>query len=161
MFTDIVGYSSMINENEKHALDLLETHDKLIEPIIESNKGRIIKKIGDAIFAEFNSSDECHKSAISIQQTLYQRNSISKPKDQINIRIGLHNGDVLRRDNDLFGHDVNLCSRIESTATSGTIAASDSFVDSLLVNSCLYREIGYVKLKNIKNPQQIYKLWQA
>ena len=53
MFTDIVGYSTMINKNQEHALKLLSTHDTIIEPIIIQNGGSIIKKIGDSIFAEF------------------------------------------------------------------------------------------------------------
>ena len=53
MFTDIVGYSAMISKDEKHALNLLSNHDELIEPIIDKQGGKIIKKIGDAIFAEF------------------------------------------------------------------------------------------------------------
>ncbi|RMZ48819.1 hypothetical protein EB821_05570, partial [Candidatus Marinimicrobia bacterium PRS2] len=56
MFTDIVGYSALINKDQNHALNLLATHDKIIEPIIEDFNGSIIKKIGDAIFAEFPQS---------------------------------------------------------------------------------------------------------
>ena len=54
MFTDIVGYSSMVNKDQSHAMELLAMHDKINEPIIKENNGRIIKKIGDAIFAEFS-----------------------------------------------------------------------------------------------------------
>ena len=53
MFTDIVGYSAMTNKDQEHALELLSTHDSIIEPIISQNGGKIIKKIGDSIFAEF------------------------------------------------------------------------------------------------------------
>jgi class 3 adenylate cyclase/TolB-like protein len=159
MFTDIVGYSAMINKDQKHALDLLDTHDAIIEPIIEKNKGTIIKKIGDAIFAEFESPDKCYNTAVTIQNELTKRNLISQANDYINIRIGLHTGKVIRKDNDLFGHDVNLCSRIESIAMKDSIAASAEFIKQVTNDSCLSREIGYVKLKNITHPQKLYKIY--
>ena len=70
MFTDIVGYSAMINKDETHALNLLETHDKIIEPIIANYKGKVIKKIGDAIFAEFNNSEDLVNASILIQKNI-------------------------------------------------------------------------------------------
>jgi len=90
MFTDIVGYSTMIGKDQDHALDLLAIHDKIIEPIIKKKKGQIIKKIGDAIFAEFDDPLNSIETAISIQNELISRNSISQENDKINIRIGLH-----------------------------------------------------------------------
>ena len=74
MFTDIVGYSSMVGKDEKNALKLLAEHDSLIEPIINANNGKIIKKIGDAIFAEFPDSDKSTNASINIQITLHKRN---------------------------------------------------------------------------------------
>ena len=85
MFTDIVGYSAMISKDEKHALDLLVNHDKLIEPIIDKQDGKIIKKIGDAIFAEFKTALDGTQVAIEIQKKLTSQNLISKSENQINI----------------------------------------------------------------------------
>ena len=95
MFTDIVGYSAMISKDEKHALNLLSNHDKLIEPIIDKQGGKIIKKIGDAIFAEFDSALNSLGAAIQIQKELFSRNLVPKPENQIQIRIGLHTGEVV------------------------------------------------------------------
>jgi len=159
MFTDIVGYSSMISKDEKHALKLLTTHDKIIEPIIKNANGRINKKIGDAIFAEFNYSIDSVNTAINIQKQLYNRNSISNQEDKINIRIGLHSGEVIRKDDDLFGHDVNLCSRIESVAPKEGIAASSTILSDIKKDKIFSREMGYIKLKNIPEPQQIFKIY--
>ena len=73
MFTDIVGYSAMANRDQEHALELLSTHDSIIEPIISQNGGKIIKKIGDSIFAEFlNPQDSIH-TAQKIQSNLIKR----------------------------------------------------------------------------------------
>ena len=109
--TDIVGYSEMVNIDQNHAMELLSMHDKIIEPIIINHDGNIIKKIGDAIFAEFPNSDSSISCAQNIQIQLKNRNDLSNQKDKILIRIGLHTGEFIRKDNDLFGHDVNLCSR--------------------------------------------------
>ena len=159
MFTDIVGYSEMVNSNQNHAMELLAMHDKIIEPIINNNDGKIIKKIGDAIFAELPNSFNSVVCAQNIQTELNKRNEMSNPKDKIVIRIGLHTGTFIRKDNDLFGHDVNLCSRIESMAPEGGIAASCNLIDSLKNNNIPYREMGFVKLKNISNPHKLYKIY--
>ena len=103
MFTDIVGYSAIVDKNQSHAMELLSMHDKIIEPIIKENNGRIIKKIGDAIFAEYSNAPESIQAAQKTQVELAKRNIVCNPKDQIVIRIGLHIGNVIRKDDDLFG----------------------------------------------------------
>ena len=160
MFTDIVGYSAIVNKDQDHAMELLTMHDKIIEPIIKNNNGKIIKKIGDSIFAEFLTPEASIKTARNIQITLNERNVLCQPDDIIHIRIGLHSGEVIRKDDDLFGHDVNLCSRIESLSPRGGIAASSDLVQSLNKKyNSLVREMGYIKLKNIVHPKQIYKIY--
>ena len=160
MFTDIVGYSSMVGKDERNALKLLVEHDSLIEPIINKNHGRIIKKIGDAIFAEFDAILDCIKTAIKIQGDLITRNKISRDYNQIIIRIGIHYGNVFVKGNDLFGNEVNICSRIESIAPHGGIAASNDIIKNMQSsNDFFHREIGFVKLKNIKTPKLLNKLY--
>jgi len=162
MFTDIVGYSAIVDKNQSHAMELLSMHDKIIEPIIKENNGTIIKKIGDAIFAEYSNAPESIQAAQKTQVELAKRNIVCNPKDQIVIRIGLHIGNVIRKDDDLFGHDVNLCSRIESIAPIGGIAGSAELIASLPDTSdCPHREMGYVKLKNITQPQKLYKIYSS
>ena len=159
MFTDIVGYSKMVEKKEKKALQLLEEHNQILTLIIEKNNGKIIKHIGDSIFAEFNSVLNCTSSAIKIQSDLRKRNDISRKNQKIIIRIGIHTGTVYEREDDLFGNDVNLCSRIEGIAPHGGIAASVNVFDDLKIDNFFNREIGYVKLKNIKSPQLLYKIY--
>ena len=160
MFTDIVGYSAMVNKDQEHAMELLAMLDQIIEPIIKQNNGKIIKKIGDAIFAEFPDPLGSINTAIDVQSELLSRNTISEANDKIIIRIGLHMGKVIRKDDDLFGHDVNLCSRIESIAPRGGIAASSELVNTIDESEkIMKREMGHVKLKNIIHPHQIYKIY--
>ncbi|MBC8213544.1 MAG: tetratricopeptide repeat protein [Candidatus Marinimicrobia bacterium] len=159
MFTDIVGYSRMINKNETHALQLLDQHNNIIEPILANYGGRVIKTIGDAYFCEFASSVDTVNAGIEIQNQLKRRNEVSRKEDQVNIRIGIHEGEAIEKDTDLFGHDVNLCARIEPIATPGGIAISNAVLQRVKSDKILTREMGYIKLKNISNPEPIYKVY--
>ena len=157
-FSDIVGYSKMIARDESHMLDLLNEHDIILEKEIKNNNGTIIKHIGDAVFAEFPSINKAAEASVSIQKELAHRNTVYRGRDQFNIRIGLHQGDVVEKDGDLFGNDVNLCSRIENIALSGSIAISDIALKNL-EDDWYTHEYGRVKLKNIPVPQVIHRLY--
>jgi len=159
MFTDIVGYSSMIAQDEKGGLALLDEHNSLIFPIIKNHNGEIIKLIGDAIFARFSSSENSVIAALEIQNKLHELNKLRSKNKKIIIRIGLHVGEVIEKDNDLFGHDVNLGSRIEGVTEPGSISISQQTFESINDDKMYYRKIGYVKLKNIPNPQLLYKIY--
>ena len=156
-FSDIVGYSQMIANDEAHALNLLDEHDIILEKCISDYKGRIIKHIGDAIFAEFPRPEDAIDASTKIQKELKKRNEISPNADQILIRIGLHAGEVVEKDGDLFGNDVNLCSRIEGVALPGGIACSARLIESQ--NNLFNRSYGFIKLKNIPKAQQISRLY--
>ena len=150
----------MVETEEENALMLLEEHDQILTAIIKKNSGQIIKHIGDSIFAEFDDTLNCTKSAIKMQSELRNRNLISRDNQKITIRIGIHTGMVFEKENDLFGNDVNLCSRIESIAPHGGIAASCNLFNNLTNASGIFgRKIGFVKLKNIKDPQELYKIY--
>ena len=160
MFTDIVGYSALTMQDESLAMDILNKHDALIEPIIDRNGGKIIKHIGDAIFATFDEVDKCVASSIDIQSKLKRRNAVSKINEIVQIRIGIHYGKVIPKNNDLFGNDVNICSRIEGLSSPNCITTTEELVSELLFPDKVYsREIGYVKLKNINIPQNLYKIF--
>jgi len=157
-FSDIVGYSSMVAKRESEALQLLKEHDTILQTEIEKYQGRIIKHIGDAIFAEFSTIEDAANASTNIQKELKHRNTVFGGKNQITIRIGLHYGQVVEKEGDLFGNDVNICSRIEGTALPGAIAMSQSVQENL--NSGFYQNAyGAVKLKNIPIPISIYRLY--
>ena len=160
MFTDIVGYSSMVAKDEKNALKLLDEHNELIFPIIKSNDGEVLKLIGDAIFARFKLSEGAINTAIEVQSKLKQRNSISSRNERIQIRIGLHAGEMIQDGEECFGLDVNLCSRLESINQSGSITISDTIYNDIQDDKELFhRQIGHVKLKNIPEPKILYKIY--
>jgi len=158
-FSDIVGYSSMIARDEKAALQLLDEHDLILETHIAKNNGHIIKHIGDAIFAEFDSSDSASKTAIGIQKELKERNDNTRGKDQVVVRIGLHYGSVVVKGDDLFGNDVNLCARIEPTAIPGGIATSGTFLSNMIDKNIFTRSYGHVRMKNIPEPMELFRIY--
>ena len=119
----------MIGDNEELALSLLREHDAILIESIKKYNGVIIKHIGDAIFAKFNLIDDAINASTDIQKSLSPK-SISKKDKHIQVRIGLHEGNVVEKDNDLFGHNVNLCSRIEGSAIPGSIAISKEALDN-------------------------------
>src|SRR5262245_27416451 len=121
MFTDMVGYSVLSQRDDKLALELLEEHRKLLRQIFPQFNGTEIKTIGDAFLVEFNSAMEAAQCAIAIQRALAKRNADAPVVRQIQVRIGVHIGDVVHRDGGVYGDGVNIASRIEPLAEAGGI----------------------------------------
>src|SRR5690242_1060139 len=103
MFTDIVGYCALAQKNEALALELLEEHRQLLRPLFRKHNGMEIKTIGDAFLVEFSSALDAVQCAAAIQKLLAEDNASSRGLAKIQIRIGLHLGDVVHRENDVFG----------------------------------------------------------
>ena len=159
MFTDIVGYSRMMSENENKAVQLLTIHDNLIEKSIYNYKGQVIKKIGDSIMAVFSSSIEALSCAVEIQDVLKNYNNGKSEDEKIIIRIGIHVGDVIVKDNDIFGEGVNVAARLEQLAEPGGICLSSAVYDSAKSsNQFKIVKQGEVELKNILEKYIIYKV---
>src|ERR1700755_1630973 len=124
MFTDMVGYSALSQRDDKLALELLEEHRRLLREIFPRFNGTEIKTIGDAFLIEFNSALEAAQCAIAIQRTLAHRNADAPADRQIQVKIGIHIGDVVHRGGDVYGDGVNIASRIEPLAAAGGICVS-------------------------------------
>ena len=103
MFTDIAGYTSLSQRNETLALQLLEEHRSLLRPFFPRHAGKEIKTIGDAFLVEFASALEAVRCAFEMQQSLHERNAINPPGRKVTLRIGIHLGDVVHNQDDVYG----------------------------------------------------------
>jgi len=165
MFTDMSGYTSLTQRNERLALKLLEEQRELLKPQIARHSGRLIKTIGDACLVEFASALEATECAIAIQKDFHTRNASQVGDSRINLRIGLHVGDVEVSGGDLYGDAVNIASRIEPRAEPGGICISDQVFDQIRNKVGLpIVPLGSTELKNVQVPVQTYKImlpWES
>jgi adenylate cyclase len=157
MFTDMVGYSALAERNEALALELLEEHRRLLRSIFPKHRGSEIKTIGDGFLAEFSSALAAVQCGIEIQEMIAKRNSVNPSQGNFQVRIGIHAGDVVHRDDDVIGDGVNIAARIEPLAEAGGICISQQVFDQVenRVAKSLKR-MGQVKLKNMMRPLEVY-----
>ena len=159
MFTDMEGYSKKMHKDETHALDLLKIHNRIMKEIIDKCEGNIIEIIGDAFLVSFESVIKSVNCAIEIQNRFKEYNRDREKKEKIKIRIGIHLGDLIEFEGKLKGDSLNIASRIQAMAEGGRVYVSGSVylaVRSKIKNS--FHEIGEHKLKNIKEPVNIYEV---
>jgi adenylate cyclase len=159
MFTDMVGYSALAQRDDKLALELLEEHRRLLREIFPRFHGTEIKTIGDAFLVEFGSALEAAQCAIEIQRTLAKRNHDVTSDRRIELKIGIHIGDVMHRDGDVYGDGVNIASRIEALAGAGGICVSMD-VERQIRNAleARFEKFGTADLKNIKLPMDLFRI---
>ena len=149
MFTDIVGYSAMTQKDEANALRLLSEHNALLRPLFTRHHGNEIKTIGDAFLVEFSSALDAVQCAIGIQDAIKERNEHESPDNRFEIRIGVHLGDVVHEEGDVFGDGVNIASRIYPVAAPGGICISSSVAQQ--VQNKIDHEIRKLPSQALKN----------
>src|SRR5205809_7637316 len=159
MFTDMVGYSALAQRDDKVALELLEEHRRLLRAIFPQFHGTEIKAIGDAFLVEFGSALEAAQCAIEIQRTLAKRNHDVTSNRRMELKIGIHIGDVVHRDGDVYGDGVNIASRIEQLAGAGGICVSMD-VERQIRNAleARFEKFGSADLKNIKLRMDLFRI---
>ena len=159
MFTDMVGYSALAQRDDQLAVELLEEHRRLLREIFPRFNGTEIKTIGDAFLVEFSSALEAAQCAIEIQRTLAKRNHDVTSDRRIELKIGIHIGDVIHRDGDVYGDGVNIASRIEQLAGAGGICVSTD-VERQIRNAleARFEKFGSADLKNIKLPMELFRI---
>jgi len=132
MFTDIVGFSRLMAEGEARALRILDRHDAILAEQIAAQGGKVLKRMGDSIFASFDSATNDVRCAIAIQQALAAYNNACVGDERLAVRIGVHLGDVIERHGDLFGDGINVAARLQPLAKPGGVCISSgmSFMSS-------------------------------
>jgi adenylate cyclase len=160
MFTDMVGYTALTQEDESNALALLERHNRLLRPIFTRFLGREVKTVGDAFLVEFESALDSARCALKIQRVLHDYN-LASPRRPIRIRIGIHVGDVIHAAGDVLGDTVNIASRIQSLADPEGICMTQQVYDQVHTRiPTPLAKLPPVALKNVQSPMGVYKVVQ-
>jgi len=122
---DVAGYSRLIGADEGGTLQALKAiRAELIDPTIAAHNGRLVKTTGDGLLVEFSSVVNALRCATEVQAGMAERNATVPTDNRIEFRIGLHQGDVVIEDNDIFGDAVNVAARLEGLAEPGGICVS-------------------------------------
>jgi TolB-like protein/class 3 adenylate cyclase len=155
MFTDIVGYTSLMGDDEEKAFRILNKNREIQKPIIEQFNGRWIKELGDGVMASFNTVTDSVNAAIRIQKE-------SQVIPDLQLTIGIHMGEVVFENEDVFGDGVNIASRIQAFSIPGSIYISDAIHNNISNKQGIETKfVKEVKLKNVVFPMRIYEVVTA
>jgi len=160
MFTDIVGFSRQMGTDEARMLRLLDVHNQLIHHAVNAHHGHVIKTIGDAFLVDFPSVVQAVQCAQQIQVQLRTYNADKEPAEQIHVRVGIHLGDIVQKDGDVFGDGINIASRLQGLAEPDTICISHAVYKEIEKKLPLGTVIslGRPQLKNIAQREPVYAL---
>lgn len=152
MFTDIEDYTALMQSDEKKALAIRERHRNIFESANDKHNGKIIQYFGDGTLSIFTSSVEAVKCAIELQKAF-----LEAPK--VPVRIGIHVGDIVYSDEDIIGDAVNVASRIESCAVSGSVLISDKVHDQIRSHQDIKTQfLDAYELKNVDGTMPLFAI---
>ena len=150
MFADMVGYTALMQENEQLAKQKRHQLKEVLDANVEEYNGNILQNYGDGSLSIFDSAIDSVNCAVQIQKKLRQ-----EPK--VDLRIGIHTGDIIVEEGTVYGDGVNIASRIESLAVPGSVFISEKVVDDLKNQRGIStRELGFFELKNVKYPIRLF-----
>jgi class 3 adenylate cyclase/TolB-like protein/Tfp pilus assembly protein PilF len=152
MFTDIVGYTALMGNDEKKAFELLTKNREIQKPIIEQYNGRWIKEMGDGVMASFNTASDAVNAAMKIQEACNAAKNFQ-------LKIGLHLGEVVFENDDVYGDGVNIASRIETLGVGSSVLMSKTIRDQVKNNAELViSSMGSFEFKNVEEPVEVFAL---
>ncbi|MFH1941216.1 MAG: tetratricopeptide repeat protein [bacterium] len=152
MFTDIAGYTALMSKDEQKTLQLLQKNRDMQKSLVTKHNGEFLKEIGDGTLLCFQSALDAVRCAMEIQKFV-------KDDPNLNFRIGIHLGDIIFKEGDVFGDGVNVASRIEALAKAGGICISEEVFRSVRNQPGVQAHcIGEKHLKNVDQPIKIYSL---
>jgi adenylate cyclase len=155
---DVAGYSRLIGDDEEGTLARLKMHRReFLDTKIAEHSGRIVKTTGDGILIEFASAVDAVRCAIAIQRGMTERNADVSQSTRIEFRIGVHIGDIVIEDGDIFGDGVNIAARLEGIADPGAVCISEDAHRQVRGKlDANFEDRGSQKLKNIASPVRVY-----
>ena len=152
LFSDIAGFTQLTAGDEEKAVRLLDEQRKLFQPVVKEFDGEWLKEIGDGLLLSFSSTKNAINCALKFQE-------IASEIDDLNIRIGVHQGDIIISDHDVLGDDVNIAARIEPISAIGGIAVSEKVVMDLMSSpEFTFKFLGMPELKGVKQQVKIFAL---
>jgi adenylate cyclase len=157
---DVAGYSRLMGADEEGTLAALKAiRRELGDPKIAEHRGRIVKTTGDGLLVEFQSVVDAVRCAVEVQRAMAERNADVPAEKRIEFRIGVHQGDIIVEDGDIFGDGVNLAARLEGLAEPGGICVSGRVrADAAGKVDVDFDDLGEQSLKNIARPLRVYRV---
>jgi DNA-binding response OmpR family regulator len=159
LFSDMRGYSEMMNHDELAALEILREHNSILKRNITESGGKVIEISGDAFLASFEAASSAVEAACSIQEELSIRNISAKKGSKIIVRIGIHLGDVFVFSDNIKGDVLNIAARVQQEAIPGSVFITMNVHDVLRNNKNFFIESrGSYKLKNIDQELELFSV---
>ena len=157
---DVAGYSRLIGADEEGTLARLKAHRReVIDPKVAEHRGRIVKTTGDGLLVEFASVVDALRCASEVQATMTERNTAAPADSRIEFRFGIHQGDIVVEDDDIFGDGVNIAARLEGLAEPGGVCVSARVQEDAAGKLDLaFEDIGEQQLKNIIRPVRVFRV---
>ncbi len=156
---DVAGYTRLMRADEEATLETLGEYRETIDALVVRHEGRVFSTGGDSVLAEFGSAVEAVRCAISCQEEIASRNAELADDRKLMFRIGINVGDVMVREDDLFGDGVNVAARLEGLAQPGGICVSGSTFEQVKHKLSLgFEDLGPQHVKNIAEPVSAYGL---
>jgi adenylate cyclase len=157
---DVAGYSRLMGADEEGTLAALKAiRRELIDPKIAEHRGRIVKTTGDGLLVEFGSVVDAVRCAVEMQRAMAERNADVPAEKRIEFRLGIHQGDIIVEDGDIFGDGVNLAARLEGLVEPGGICVSGRVrADAAGKVDVAFDDLGEQSLKNIARPLRVYRV---
>jgi len=156
---DVSGFSRMMGRDEEGTTARIREFHSRIRSIVEEHEGRVVNTAGDSAFGEFDSVVNAVRCARAIQNTQAAINATRSPEEHIETRIGVHLGDVIVQDYQVYGDGVNIAARLEALADPGGICLSEAVYQQVFQKLGLtFEDLGVQKLKNIEYPIRLYRV---
>jgi len=156
---DVQGYSKLMGDDDEYTVSTISKYRNIITGLVEKHEGRVVDSPGDNILAEFSSALNSVNSAIEIQSTLEIQNRDLPENRRMDFRIGINLGDIIHRDDRIYGDGVNIAARIESFADPGGICISRGVYDQIKKRIRQdFDFLGEHTVKNISEPVRIYRM---
>ena len=159
---DVAGYSSLMGRDEVGTLRVLTDYRAILARLITSHRGRIFTTAGDSVTAEFASAVDALSCALAVQAAIAEANATRPKLEQMQFRIGLHLGDIIVQDGDLFGDGVNIAARLQALAAPGGICSSGALREQIGPNLAVsFTDLGEQQVKNITRPVHAYAVTEG